>query len=671
MTKRKRPYLLAACLIPLFSEALADESSALSEDGFFTELPVILTASRMPQQQANLPASVTVIDREMIEAAGVNDMPSLFRLAAGFQIGHDRNQRTPVTSHGASVQFARRMQVLVDGRSIYTPITGGVDWVDLPVSLEDIERIEITRGPNGVTYGANAFLGAINIISRHSADAPGFYLKSILGERADRKNTLRYADSIGQMDYRITVERREDPGFHTFWQQDGGRSPAQDRQRTDALNLRTDYRATTNDYLSFQLGHSQGPRQRGSASLITDPLREQRSRGDYQQIQWRHMRSSDEEFKLQLYRHSQRHEDNRTISLPPRLGYDQSIKTRRHDLEFEHRYAPGERLRLAWGAEARLDYSQAPGYLKQSKRYKTHLYRFFANAEWQPKERWMINAGALLEHNELKSENLSPRLSVNYRLDERHYLRSSYSEAYRTPAVFEEHANARVVLLEDAPPLPAGITYDQLYYSDGNLRSERMKSYELGFGRMDKRLGYEFKLYQEKISDAIAAYVDYASTPPDIARNGSYKFANSGHTTLRGLELQARAQPTPSSLISLAYAYADASGRAPLTAAPDSDKNMALMTPKHTLSVLLSSRFFTHWQASLGIYRVSQFEWSDRAQKARYTAIDTSLRRYFSGSGYRGSVFASLRNLGSRYYDYRDDAYLERRFYAGFELGIR
>ncbi len=646
---------------------------ALGEQDFFAELPVILTATRLPQAVADVPAAVTVIDRLMIEAAGVTDIPSLFRLVAGFQVGHDRESRTTVTYHGASDQFARRMQVLVDGRSIYTPITGGVDWVDLPVSLEDIARVEVTRGPNGVAYGANAFLGVINIITFHPAEVQGFTFKSALGEDSFRKGTLRYAGNSGALDYRITVEHRQDSG-HSDLNWDGGApKQANDDQRTSALTLRGDYRATVNDYLNFHVGGSEGPRERGYGPSEDDPIRQQQSHGDFQQLRWKHIRSSSEEFSVQLYRNYQLHADGVVADIPPFvLGLDYTIETERYNLEFEHLFAPAEDWRLAWGAEARIDYSRAPGYLGTPEAYKHNLYRVFANGEWRPDERWTLNMGVLLEHNEFNGENASPRLALNYRLSDDHYLRASYTEAYRTPAVFEERADAAVLLQQPFAPFPAGTVMDQIYYSDGNLRPEHMTSYELGFGSYSAthRVGYEIKLFREELRDVIAPYVDPAQSQDELLNYGTYKFTNDGSTTITGFEIQGRIQPTDTGLISVAYSYANAAGYMRERVTPDQYHDMSLATPEHTLSLLLASSFAGNWRGSLGLYHVSHFEWPGAGDPVAYTTADVTLRRLYQDHGAKGSMFVTVRNLLGPYYDYVNDTFLEQSVYFGIELQV-
>ena len=134
-------------VMPLHAQPLSER------DYLSLKLPPVLTGSRLKQKRANVPASVTVIDRQMIEASGARDIPSVLRLVPGIIVGHN-GDRIGVSYHGSTDYFSRRFQVLVDGRSVYTPTVGGMEWYEFPVALEDIERIEVIRGPNGATYGS-------------------------------------------------------------------------------------------------------------------------------------------------------------------------------------------------------------------------------------------------------------------------------------------------------------------------------------------------------------------------------------------------------------------------------------------------------------------------------------------------------------------------------------
>ncbi|MDR6929375.1 TonB-dependent receptor plug domain-containing protein, partial [Pseudomonas sp. BE134] len=155
--------------------ALIFSPSLLADDLFLDNepLPQVLTATRLKQSPAAVPGSMTVIDSELIVATGARDIAELLRLVPGMMVGNITGNQAAVNYHGTNATAARRLQVLIDGRSVYRAGLATVDWSDIPVAMEDIERIEVFRGPNTVSYGANALMAVVNIITRNPADSLG------------------------------------------------------------------------------------------------------------------------------------------------------------------------------------------------------------------------------------------------------------------------------------------------------------------------------------------------------------------------------------------------------------------------------------------------------------------------------------------------------------------
>jgi iron complex outermembrane receptor protein len=176
--------------------------NAAAEDYYFQDMPVVLTASRLSQPLSEAPSAMTVIDREMIKASGFRTVPELMQLVPGMYVGYvDGN--TPVLSlHNSTDQYSRQMQVLIDGRSVYMPPLGGVNWADLPLLIDDIERIEVVRGPSSASHGTNSFYGVINIITRDVSSETGSGRLSLTGGYASDASAK--FNRIGeQFDYRI------------------------------------------------------------------------------------------------------------------------------------------------------------------------------------------------------------------------------------------------------------------------------------------------------------------------------------------------------------------------------------------------------------------------------------------------------------------------------------
>ena len=188
---RRQAVLLAALLLALPASA--------EDDLYFSELPIVASVSRLPQRLADAPTSVTVIDREMIRSLPIRDLNDVFRLVPGFQTYPNTTEASRVTYHGLTdEEFSPRLQVLVDGRSMYSPaFRNGTNWALIPVALEDIERIEIVRGTNAVSYGSNAFLGVINIITVDPAVVRGVSVSTNYGNQNVRDQSVRTGGKLG------------------------------------------------------------------------------------------------------------------------------------------------------------------------------------------------------------------------------------------------------------------------------------------------------------------------------------------------------------------------------------------------------------------------------------------------------------------------------------------
>lgn len=157
-------------------QTFAETGRPVTESDFLTDMPIVLSVSRLSQRLDETPGAVTVLDRNMIRLSGARDVADLLRLVPGFQSTMSFERIAPqATYHGTYYSVSNRMQVLVDGRSVYSPfLVGGIGPGLQTVALADIERIEVLRGSNSAAYGARAFLGVINIITLDPNQTVGF-----------------------------------------------------------------------------------------------------------------------------------------------------------------------------------------------------------------------------------------------------------------------------------------------------------------------------------------------------------------------------------------------------------------------------------------------------------------------------------------------------------------
>src|SRR5512140_3339940 len=200
------PLLCGSTFLAL-NEALGSEDpaseAAVSEQAYLQDFPVVLSASRLSQPLSETPNAMTVIDRQMIKASGFRSITDLFRLVPGMYVGNAGANTPFVSLNGVADQYSRRMQVLVDGRSVYLPPFGGVDWQDLPVLIDDIERIEVVRGPAAASHGSNSFYGVINILTRDAASLDHKSVTVNKGEMGVSDVSARMGQSGEKFDYRI------------------------------------------------------------------------------------------------------------------------------------------------------------------------------------------------------------------------------------------------------------------------------------------------------------------------------------------------------------------------------------------------------------------------------------------------------------------------------------
>lgn len=208
----------------------------------------VTTVSRKPEKKSDAPAAVYVITQEDIRRSGATTLPDVLRMVPGVYVARLDASKWSVTIRGASGRYANKLQVLIDGRSVYTPLFSGVEWGIRDVLLEDVERIEVIRGPGGTLWGANAVNGVINIVTKNAAKTQGG-LADLRGGTEESNLSLQYGGRLNdELAYRMFGDfvhtnasrypggaeaedhwRRAHGGFRLDWEED-----------EDALMLRGD-----------------------------------------------------------------------------------------------------------------------------------------------------------------------------------------------------------------------------------------------------------------------------------------------------------------------------------------------------------------------------------------------------------------------------------------------
>lgn len=686
----------------VFLVSCMETSSALAADdifngeNIFTELPQVLTASRMPHSYLDVPAAVSVIDRDMIEASGFTEVADLFRLVSGFQVGHRTGVDTGVTYHGMSDSSSTRLQVLIDGRPVYLPATGGVQWFDLSLSMEDIKRIEVTRGPNGVSYGANAFLSTINIITFAGDELENASTKVQAGARDYKSLFARHAGKSADLSYRISAEHSEDDGYEDVPYRNKT-IVMKDDKRIDTMNLRMDYRVGINDFISFQTGLTDNALGDGRGGDLTQPYHYIETSRNFQQFTWRKNLSSDDELRMQIYRIAYDTTDHYKSALiseifgitpaeveallgvpDQRAVVDRDIRSERLNLEVQQTVRLTDTLRLAYGVDLRQDEVTSAGYFNTKETQHNNMYRGFANMESQL-DPVVVNLGMMYEVSGYADNILSPRLAVNYHLSNEHTVRMVYSEAYRAPSFFEKYADHGGRFELD------GSLADQLWTGNENLEHERIRSIEMGLAGQLQGGGvhYDIRAFREEITNIIATPVDrnYPDRYNDPFYCGLFEgfcrsdvFVNDGEAHMKGVETQV-SYNRKEDIFSLGFSAVDASGKVLddihwLDGRPDSYDTMEGATPEYTLSVLYSRKMAGNWKSSIATYHVTDMEFLEGGEPTGgYTTTNVGVSRSFRGKGVEGRATLAIRNIFDyEYYDYYVNSQQQRDLYV--QLGI-
>ncbi len=459
-----------------FLSAVQAAGDSDPEQAFFLDVPVVLTPSRLKQPLDESPNAITVIDQQMIRASGFRKLSELFRLVPGMYVGSQNGHASFVSYHGTTDNYARRMQVLVDGRSVYLPPNGAVIWDNIPVLMDDIERIEVVRGPSAASLGANSTQGVINIITREPGALAPDQVSVALGGNGVSDLSAIFGQSSSIMDQKLGIGYRADQGYD--W------PLINDDNRTRMLSWRGNYHPNTTDSFDIQLGYSEATRGEGVVGRATSPFRDTQSSYDYQQLIWTRSLETVGELRIN-YQHTHSRFDDYQTHIP------ESNKVNRHDIELQHISQWNPDNRLVWGVGIRSDEATSPQFFVVAAPTLTQP-RAFAHDELRIGDSAVVNAGAMWEDDAMGHSNVSPRLSFNYHLQPNQTVRIGTSLAYRNAATGEEYGNT-------------GLTADHPVWAQGGVQPERMLSREIGYmGRFpDMGLTIDTRVYADHLSKLI------------------------------------------------------------------------------------------------------------------------------------------------------------------------
>ncbi|HJV24301.1 MAG TPA: TonB-dependent receptor, partial [Aromatoleum sp.] len=542
--------------------------------------------------------------------------------------------------------FPTEMQVLIDGRSVITPSAfGGVDWSALPLTLDEIDRIEVVRGTNASGFGANAFLGVINIITRHSSEDQGTRVTVSAGDDRLADAEAHWSGGSGPLTVRVNAASQHDQGFRSL----------HDTLNRNTLALRGDLQVSPQDAVLLRAAASEARRGEGYAdSVFGNNAPRTTESGDHTlHLQWQHTPDADSEWLVNYYRNHERIRDEWFASAPPffpRVPLDRNRSSMRDDIEVQHRLAPRSDLQFVWGAEARRDEVDAPFLFYGGNPDPQNLFRLFGNVEWRARETLSFNAGGAQEKYSGAPSTFSPRLFANWQASPTDTLRAGYARAYRQQIPFELFGDIRAI------DPASGAALVRPFLPNPDLDQTRIDSVELGYlGRFPSlHTTLDVRLFSERIRDFIVRVPQPDPTPAPLLSSflGSTRYENvDSPVMMRGLEYQLVAQPRAGTELRLTHT---------LLAPRSHDSAIEDRSASYTASMSWLQDWAPGWKSMVSVLRMGSLAGGDgyvprfRYLSRPYTTVDANLSYTTRIAGHGVQFALTALNLGPRHQEIAD-----------------
>lgn len=518
--------------------ALAAPQADLAELSLEQLLEIEVTgASRREQKLSRTPAALYVITQEEIRRSGLTTVPELLRLAPGLHVARINSSTWAISARGFNGRFASKMLVLVDGRTVYSPLYSGVYWEMQDLLVDDIDRIEVIRGPGAAMWGANAMNGVINIVTKHARDTQGGLVAAGAGNVQDAFGALRFGGRIGErFHYRFYSKTAVRDHMLTARGASAG-----DAWRNSRTGLRADWDFGERDALTVLVDAGSG-RYGQVASLPTYAppqmeLRSQlrRSAAASALVRWDHRHRSGVASTLQIY-----------YDWFDRTGGLLAETRGTLDFDFQNRLQFASRHDLMWGLGYRRSTDVGPenDSIRLSPRRETlRLLSGFLQDEIElRRDRLWLELGTRLERNHFTGLEIQPTARLLAEPVPGQSFWAALSRAVRTPSRGEHHGEG---WLASMPPAASSNFLPLVLRLVGNpeFASGSVVAIEGGYrGRLARRGTLDIVLFRNRYrglrSDDLAAPLYTALPVPHWVV--PVRFTNRGRGETAGVEVATR-----------------------------------------------------------------------------------------------------------------------------------
>ncbi|MBC7916772.1 MAG: TonB-dependent receptor [Rhodoferax sp.] len=632
--------------------ASGSPAASVSEEDFLSEMPIVLSVSRLAQRVDETPGAVTILDRQFLRLSGARDVVDLLRLIPGFQSTTSFETDAPMaTYHGRSDDYANRIQVLVDGRSVYSSHlqgSAGLGWQSL--ALDDIERIEVLRGSNSAAYGARAFLGVVNIVSRDVRSTMGTATQLTAGDNGVADIGVRYGWGDGRAQYRISLDSRGDDGLRGAF----------GKARVNRVNFSSHFSQGNGSDLDIRAGVLDIESGRGTPGSAGNNARMQRMGTRFLQADWRRTLGDNEDLLITAshtefsYRDSFPYLDASLdhFDLGVSVSYvgipiDFGGKEFNDALSLQHTVRHSADVRTVWGAELRREHEMSRPNFDTREQVISNFARVFGNVEWRVTPHLLVNAGALAESSDIDGSSFSPRVMANWHVADGHTLRAGVSSAFRPPSAYEKYATVRYYDTNGLNPITTVENF-------GRAGSERILSQELGynFGRSGSGLSADVRIFNESIRDGIAA----------TGFTQRKEFLNGDNYQIRGLEYQLGWRPTSATRVGFNQTWTDI--RVDSLVDPSTEFRVVHGAPRLANVMSVMHQFSDGLDLTVSYQNAVDISLMSDANRYLLFSLertDVRLAKSFRLAGAKAEVALTVQNLGAPVQDGDLKFYFDRR----------
>jgi len=538
-----------------YAEQNQGEGTDLKEMGLEALMELqVSSVSKKDQRVADAAAAVFVITQEDIRRSGVTTIADALRMAPGLEVARIDSNKWAITSRGFNSRFASQMLVLFDGRVVYTPLFSGVFWDRQDTMLEDIERIEVIRGPGATLWGANAVNGVINIITKQAGDTVGGLVSAGGGTVERGFGGVRYGLALGaDTTLRLYTKYNDRDNFTATNGKDGG-----DAWHMIRGGFRLDSEFSTQDSLTIQGDIYDGRLGESYVNMLPDNSTHNSVApvsGGNILSRWKRSLSESSEVSLQLF--YDRTEQNIAI-----LGEKRDTL----DLDLQHRFTLGNSHEIIWGLGYRFSHDTIANstYLSITPTsQETHLFSGFVQDDITlVPDRFHFVLGSKFEHNDYTGFEVQPNARLLWTPNKNNSVWIAISRAIRTPSRAEEGVTLYTPNPQVSVPPPRIPLLVQLNGSS-NLKATELLAYELGYRvepfehlTLDATAFYNiYHRYDVYVLDTSGKLGTIYPTPPPVHITQPVNFGSYGDVQTCGFELAVDAKPLPWWRLRTAYTF--------------------------------------------------------------------------------------------------------------------